>query len=320
MTDAAGLPELPLLAPWYRVVDDGERLVLEHAHRVLTLEGAAVRTLLPRLLPLLDGTRTVPEIVAVVGGAAEAAVTNALRLLAERGVLAEGPVPDCGPELRQTADWLAAEGGASPSVVAGRLAEARIGVVGDGVAALEAARVLRRAGVGTVERQTWDEQGAWDVSVVAPGALDAERLDTWNEHALAREQPWLQLLPYDGRFAAVGPLYLPGETACLRCYRLRRAASLGIGELAERIDATVGPVSGPAVEVAAGAVAALHLLRWLGMRDPYVPGVLFAVELRGGVSVTRHSVLRVPRCPVCSPLARRAAPLPWFQPAIERAA
>jgi bacteriocin biosynthesis cyclodehydratase domain-containing protein len=322
LSTAPELPEQPLLAPWYRLVEDGPRLVLEHGHRVLTLDGGAVRTLLPRLLPLLDGTRTVGEIVAVVGPPAEAAVHNALALLAAQGVLVDGPVPACGAELRETAFGLAAEATLAPAVVAARLTEARLGVVGEGVAGAEAARVLRRAGIGCIARRGWDAASCTDaVVLVAPAADELLRLEGWNTAALAAGLSWLQLLPYDGCFAAVGPLYVAGETACLACYRLRRAASLGIGELATALD--VEPTrsgGGPAVDVTAGAIAALHLLRWLGIRDPYVPGVLFAVELRGGVRVTAHPVLRVPRCPACSPLAARAAPLPWFQPGAERAA
>jgi bacteriocin biosynthesis cyclodehydratase domain-containing protein len=321
LIEAPDLPELPLLAPWYRLIEDGERLVLEHGHRVLTLEGAATRALLPRLLPLLNGTRTVAEIVAVVGPAADAAVRNALGLLGAQGVLADGPLPDCGEELRQTAFMLAAESGIAPDSVAGRLADARVGVVGDGVAGAEAARVLRRSGVCRVDRLEWHDPAGLDVVVVAPAPTEVAQVGGWNERALREGTCWLQVLPFDGCFAAVGPLYVPGETACVACYRLRRAASVGVGELADALDREPPRAGGgPATEVAAGAVAALQLLRWIGIRDPYVPGVLFAVELRGGVRVSTHSVLRVPRCPACSPLARRAAPLPWFQPGSERAA
>jgi bacteriocin biosynthesis cyclodehydratase domain-containing protein len=321
LIEASDLPELPLLAPWYRLIEDGERLVLEHGHRVLALEGAAARALLPRLLPLLDGTRTTAEIVAVVGPVAEAAVQNALRLLAAEGVLVDGPLPDCGDELRQTAFMLAAESGVAPDAVAGRLADAQVGVIGEGVAGGEAARVLRRSGIGRIDRLEWDEPAAADVVVVAPAPAEVARVDGWNESALRDGTCWLQVLPFDGCFAAVGPLYVPGETACIACYRLRRAASVGAGDLADALDREPPRAGGgPGAEVAAGAVAALQLLRWIGIRDPYVPGALVAVELRGGVRVSTHAVLRVPRCPACSPLARRAAPLPWFQPGSERAA
>ena len=49
----------PLLAPWCRTVDDGSRLLFEHAGHVVELNGRAVQALLPALLPLLDGEHTV---------------------------------------------------------------------------------------------------------------------------------------------------------------------------------------------------------------------------------------------------------------------
>jgi bacteriocin biosynthesis cyclodehydratase domain-containing protein len=315
------LPELPLLSPWYRLVEADGALVLEHGHRVLRLEGAAVRALLSRLLPLLDGTRPIAEIAAALGAADEEPVRRALETLAESGVLVGGPPAECGAELRATAHLLAAERDASPAAVAGRLADAAVGVVGSSAAAGEAARLLRRSGIARVERRGWDGSDD-DVFLVAPSPGEAAaELDAWNRRAVVLGTPWLQLLPYDGCFVAIGPLYVPGDTGCRECYRLRRAAALGIGTLSDALDAsptTAG--AGPAVETAAAAVAVLHLLRWLALGDAALPGVLFALEPRGGVRITTHRVLRVPRCPVCSPVEHVAQPLPWFQPVAEAAA
>jgi bacteriocin biosynthesis cyclodehydratase domain-containing protein len=309
------LPDFPLLAPWYRVVEEGERLVFEHGGRVVSFEGAAVRRLLPRLLPLLDGTRTVAEVIELVGAPVEQAVQKALALLEDRGLLAAGPPPDCGGELAATVGYLAATGGLAPAVVAGRIADACVGLVGEGAAAVEVARVLRRAGVPRIERRGWDDAGAGDdLVVVAPGSEERARVREWNEAALAAGVTWLQVLPYDGRFAAIGPLVLPGESACHVCFLLRRAAGLGIGELADALDAApLRAEGGPALSVAAGAIAAVHVLRWLGVGDPSLPGVLYALEATGGLALTAHDVLRVPRCPACSTRAWSAAPLPWFQ-------
>jgi hypothetical protein len=48
---------------------------------------------------------------------------------------------------------------------------------------------------------------------VAPSPADLPRLDSWNELALARGIRWLQVLPPNGRFAALGPLFVPDETS-----------------------------------------------------------------------------------------------------------
>src|SRR5947208_317481 len=61
------LPTLPYLAPWYRLAEVEGGLALEYGQTVVRLDGAAVRLLLPALLPLLDGTRTVDEVVEGLG-------------------------------------------------------------------------------------------------------------------------------------------------------------------------------------------------------------------------------------------------------------
>ena len=100
------VPALPLLAPWYRVVGDGERLLLEYAQSVVVLEGAAVQSLLPALLPLLDGTRSVDDLAARLGPPARPAIEAAVELLAEHGVVVAGP--DAPPDLRDAARAAAA--------------------------------------------------------------------------------------------------------------------------------------------------------------------------------------------------------------------
>ena len=85
------MPLLPRLAPWYRLVEDGDRLLFEHGRSVVVLEGGAVRALFPRLLPLLDGSRTLEQIVARIGTPAAEAVGQAIDLLAAHGLLVDGP-------------------------------------------------------------------------------------------------------------------------------------------------------------------------------------------------------------------------------------
>src|SRR5262249_57362212 len=121
-------PALPLLAPWYRVVGDGDRLLLEYAQSLVVLEGAAVRTLLPVLLPLLDGTRTVDALAARLGPAARPAIEAALELLAERGVVVAGP--DAPAELRGAARGAAAGHGLPPATPPERLRSGSAGLLG----------------------------------------------------------------------------------------------------------------------------------------------------------------------------------------------
>src|SRR5207247_1374504 len=95
------VPRLPLLAPWYRLVGDGDRLLLEHGQAVVVLEGGAARAFLPALLPLLDGTRSYDDLLDRLGVAARRALDLALDVLSRHGLLVEGP--DAASDVRAAA-------------------------------------------------------------------------------------------------------------------------------------------------------------------------------------------------------------------------
>jgi bacteriocin biosynthesis cyclodehydratase domain-containing protein len=141
-------------------------------------------------------------------------------------------------------------------------------------------------------------------------------LDELNRVALAARVPWLATLPFDGLALWIGPLVVPGESCCWRCFQLRRASNSGyaveFGELERAGGGRLAPA--PLVAAAAG-LAATMALRWLAVSDPALPGVAWALELWPRPALTEHVVYRVPRCPVCSGLADQAAPAPWAEAA-----
>lgn len=293
-------------------------MVLEYGGEAVVLEGRAVAALLPALLPLLDGTRTAEEIAATLGEPARPAVERALELLGLHGLLTDGPpLPDVVPlpfaaaALHHAGNDPAAP---PPGATRQRLADATVAVVGAGAVAAEVARTLRLSGVGGVAHTGWAEApGAAELAVVAPAPAERRALRAWNEAALRADVPWLQVLPHDGSFAAVGPLFVPGETCCHECYRRRRAANVDYpGEFWPLEEARGGLADAPAVVAAVAGLAALVTLRWLLFRDPFAAGVLLALELRETAGLTRHVVHRLPRCPACSTVGP-ALPLPWAE-------
>jgi len=305
----AGRERRPLLAPWWRAVEDRDRLLFEHAGRVVELKGRAVEVLLPALVPLLDGTRTVREIVELLGEAAEAPTAKALALLDDHGLLVDGPANDTDT----AACYVASVCSSTPGAASAALAKARVAILGSARAGAEASRLLDSAGAVTTTSASLDGYGVGaDLLVAAPAAEEVKELAGLNARCLREATPWLVLLPTEGRFAAIGPLYVPGQTACHACYLLRRGATSGYEQeflLLER-QPTRAPMPAAAGTIAAG-IAALICLRWLGARDPALPGAFYALELQGTLALTRHRVLRVPRCPVCG--APPAPPSPWFR-------
>lgn len=314
----SSVPARPQLKPWFRVARTEDALVLEHAQAALVFEGRAATTLLPSLLPLLDGTRTAEQIAAELGPSTGPAVERALRLLAGRNLLLDGPRVRSAdsPGVLETAELLASLGAATTvSSVRDVLADVRIDILGSGSAAPELLRLLRESGISRTRRAGWTDARvvAPELVLVAPARDEVRAVEAWNRRALADGQTWFQVLPFDGRFAAIGPLYVPGETCCFECYRLRRRATSGYaGEFGAVEAAPVAAAAGPALVAAAAAIATSLVLRWLVHRDQRLPGVLRAYE-RGGAAVTEHRVYRVPRCPECAAGRDVAPPLPWYK-------
>ena len=298
----------PLLAPWWRAVEDRDRLLFEHAGHVVELNGRAVRALLPALVPLLDGAHTVGAIVEILGEAAEAPIAKALALLDGHGLLVDGPA-----ESDSAACYVASVCASTPGAASAALAGSRVAIVGSAATGAEVANLLGAAGVETESRDSTDGAGPnVDLIVAAVAAEEAGQLAGLNDRCLRDATPWLALRPSDGRFAAVGPLYVPGQTACHACFLLRRGATSGYEDdfaLLER-QPVRAPMPAAASTIAAG-LAALICLRWLGARDPTLPGALYALELQGTFALTRHRVLRAPRCPACGVASPQ--PSPWFR-------
>jgi len=302
--------ERPLLKPWYRLSVEGGRSTLRYAGSVLEFEGAAAERFLPHLLPLLDGTRTVDEVVGELGEGVRPAVEHALSLLRAHDLLTEAAPADAAAEARRCAELLSSldPGGRTCAELHASLAAVEVHVLGGVPTAEMVGRLLQASGAGAVTGLGWeDEPPTAGLTVVIPGAGEAARVADWNRAALDAGAAWLQVLPFDGRFAAVGPVFVPGQTACHECYRLRRDSTIAPGR-----DRGDGAHPGaPALDAALAGLAALAALRWLAAEDRADAGTLVAVELTPELRCTRHFVYRVPRCPVCSPAARRPAAAPW---------
>jgi bacteriocin biosynthesis cyclodehydratase domain-containing protein len=307
---ASTVPPLPLLKPWYRILREDGRVLLEHGRTTVVFDGRAARRFLPALLPLLDGTRSVDAICEQIGPRVRPAVENALGLLAGNGLLTAGPrlgADDCAREIAES--LAAASLSPAPVVeIAARLATGAVRLLGDEAACDGLARLLQRSGVTALHGEA--ESAGRELVLVGPGA-DAER---WNGIALEAGGHWLPFGEFDGHVVTVGPLIVPRETACFECFRLRRESTSGCAEELVRLRHVPQPaLARPSLFAAAAALAADLIVRWIGVTDPSLPGTMFTVGSDDGISISAHSVLRVPRCPACSPAAGLAPPSPWHE-------
>jgi bacteriocin biosynthesis cyclodehydratase domain-containing protein len=315
-TTSASAPKRPALVPWCRLVQDRGRVLIEHAGTLVTFEGAAAGALLPRLLPLLDGTRTAAELARTLGPSAAPAIENALGLLAEHQLLLEGPHADDGPA------GLAATYAASVTRVATApdaehaLESAHVSVLGSGAMADELGRQLAQAGIASVESLPLEaEPETGSFVVAAPEHEELPTLRRLNDRALGCGDPWLQALPYDGRFVVAGPVFVPRVSGCRACFTTRRAASSGYDDDFDLVDRVQRRPPSPATLVTiAAALTTVIAVRWLTAADATLPGRFYALEAGTVVRLRFDRLLRVPRCHACGP-HDRAVPSPWFEAA-----
>lgn len=307
----------PLLAPWLRRGASDDRLLFGHGDELVTLYGGAARVLLPRLLPLLDGTRDAEAIVAELGEPARPAVLNALELLERQGLIVDGPAVPDGHPARGAGELLASQTRAiGPAAVADAVAAARVVVLGAGSVAAAVAETLAASGLparpGSLTAALERDLDASDLVVVVPAAVEITRLDDWNRRALRDDIPWMLVLPFDGVSALVGPIVLPAETACFACLGIRRAASLPSAEELRDLEPAAAPPGAAFLDRLVGGLASLAVLRWVGVGDPLFVGAAYTLDVAREVALTRHVVYPVPRCPECSPLAASGPVTPWF--------
>ena len=262
----------PLLAPWWRAVEDGDRL----AARARGIRRRAQRARRPSAPP----------------GARASARRRAHRAR-DRG----DPRRSGGSTDRQ-GHRIARPPRPARRRAGGRRRRRcvlrRLGLLGDAGSRVRRAGELarrdrrigaRRNGDFAPARIGWCRHGdvgacrtgpASDVDLIVavPAAEEVEQLAGLNERCLREgATPWLAVLPTDGRFAAVGPLYVPEQTACHACYLLRRGATSGYEQDFSLLDGLpVRAPMPPAASTIEAGLAALICLRWLGARDPTLPG------------------------------------------------
>src|SRR4051812_10702040 len=205
---------------------DGVFLLAERD--VVRLSGALYRT----VVPLIDGRRTVDELVELARGRAAAAeVHYAIERLGAAGFLveADGDGPDPA-----AAFWEAL--GVEPRRARAALAQARVRLLAAGDAPVEAvAGALAAAGLAVVERsETGGGAPAGGPAALTIAVTDdylRDALGELNRAALASGEPWIAVRPI-GRTMWIGPRFVPGVTACWECLAERLRAH-------RRIDAMI---------------------------------------------------------------------------------
>ncbi|WP_163505184.1 hypothetical protein [Fodinicola acaciae] len=203
-------PVFPRLRSGLVAVQTADGMVIEGGPRSQRLAGGFANRVLPRLLPLLDGSRRLDDVAAVLPARLEQ-VATAIRVLAERGIVevtAEQVRPANQTPLHAFLDRTTPPD--HRDLIIRRLAAARVLVCGPHGPTSQLIRCLTDSGVGTIERDT-APRGAADLAIVVTTAPSDAAVSS------GTATPTLRLQVGPGAVTVSPLLGVPGGR-CPTCY------------------------------------------------------------------------------------------------------
>lgn len=331
------------------VIDTDDGAILKRGCTELKIGGPGAAEIVRKVLAATShGGATQSEICGLFVPPAAPLVRQLIEQLLARHLLT--PVDEAesaAEEAENPLDIFYWHFGEKAAQVAGRLNRQALAILGVNCISRQLAASLTASGVENV--RVWDhprlrnlrffdeagslKAGPWPASLRPPeewkddldpdslGCLIAtsdfggwETLHEWNRFCVQHHKHFLPVVLQD-LVGYVGPLVIPGETACLECVRMRRDSHLKDDESRGATDGSAFEGQGaigfhPSMASILGDIAALELTKFYSEVLPQPKaGTLIEVNLLA-TGLTSRKVLKVPRCPVCSPLLTRSSVSP----------
>lgn len=264
-------------------------------NRQTVLRGRSAVQLIPRLLPYLDGTRTVDELAEVLPKVPLKSLHACVSLLYVSGLLQDGPVGEIVEVIpAEVAGYLGrnldtTRINRSRNQACERLARTRVLVAGTGPLAAMLRAELAGAGADA-HAWTGDALTAGDL-VVAVDDGDAAAMAKVDEACRQAGVGWLRTAA-GADTAEVGPLFDARYTGCHDCFSRNRTGPSGEPSKARA-----------AAWAALAATETVHLLSRVGTTPSMQVCTVFDLNEWSQLAV---GVYRRPGCPTCLPTDPRA--------------
>jgi len=325
-------------------VDDG--ILLKRGNTILNINGKGAKTAVPRVLSslTLPGS-TQEEIAQQFTGPDRLAVTQLIEKLVNNHMVVSSEVTHVPPPPEEShLDIFYWHFGESSSHVTDRLNHQRLAIVGVNHISRQLSSAFMASGVhnfdviddphlrntrfvnqemmtcqnvriGThlpqpVEKWKTDKTSESITCLIATSDFGGlALLREWNQFCVEKKIFFLPVVLQD-QIGYVGPLVIPGETACLECLIARqnshkpdRLTLRSIEEAAHEGQSVVG--FHPSMASILGDLAAFELTKFFsGVLHGWNVGTILEINLLA-TRMTSRKVLKVPKCPACSPLITR---------------
>jgi bacteriocin biosynthesis cyclodehydratase domain-containing protein len=155
-----------------------------------------------------------------------------------------------------------------------------------------------------------------DLLVVCDDQFDPESYEAVNRACLEHGLRWTSFRDFGNRFE-LGPTIVPHETACFRCYELRRRSnddSYGQWRETAAALAKTGTSLGAPNVVSGASLVAVEVAKLLtGFSRPVTRSAVFSFDLIT-FEARLHPVLKIPRCRICGAAARGKPPPRIWRP------
>jgi bacteriocin biosynthesis cyclodehydratase domain-containing protein len=315
-----------------------ERLTLLPAHLATTatgilvrrgalqthIEGTGIAEVFALLQRVLDGVfLTIPEIVRHFAAPQQQSVTDLLRLLRTRRLLAsdaEGGPPAAGKDREEPGDVFNWHFGLEQAPGSLRRRPGTIAIAGRNRLSSIIAHALVRSGLSEVViindpalnvPECTDEPAAWVQALpeqplallIACSEFGGQHLlKPWNETAVHQGIPFLPVLQ-ENLVGTLGPLVIPRETPCLECLAQRQDSQLGdfkrIREFETLSVTSRANAYHPSMLHILGETAAFETFLFVSGVSNGLIGHTTELSLLQRQARTAR-VLKAPRCSVCS--------------------
>ncbi|WP_188194658.1 hypothetical protein [Nonomuraea sp. SYSU D8015] len=291
------LPRKPKLHPGLSVLPYERGLLVEGTAEQKVFGGPAARTFLPRLLPLLDGTRTREDLAGELGHHMAEAIAATLRLLHTTGHLQEGdgdPALPAGvpPGVAQAVGRMLGTTMTWPNVEAAfqALHASPVLIADTGAPAERVAELLAASGDRVTLLAPDHVPAAGEFVVVASaGEADADVLEQLDAACFDRGAIWLRAR-LAGDVLQLGPCFDRRFTPCLACFHA------AVGTPAE------GPPDAALAELAWAIVAGEVFHQRARVGTPLAADTVATFGLRAW-SLRQDAVVRRADCDRCGTAA-----------------